>query len=284
MSDISKHLGKTVQYESKYDPSLLVKELRETNRTSQNITSSFAGYDVWNIYEVSFLLDNGYPVNGIGKLVYTSSNDVIVESKSLKLYFFSFNMHKLGSSIEESVEQFEQTVKKDLSELLGVQVEFSFIQKEHKPCNYGFWFDPIEIDYANVDFSVVNEDPSLLKVIDQPTSQHIVSDLMRSNCKITHQPDWADIYIYYKANKTLDLVSLQQYIVSFRNESHFHEECVETIYDRLFKILEPEELVVLGKYTRRGGLDINPIRATSIDLIDEYFIDSSIVNQKTLRQ
>jgi 7-cyano-7-deazaguanine reductase len=288
MSDISTHLGQIVKYEATYNPALLVKELRETNRTDQGITSEFVGHDVWNIYEVSFLTDNGLPVNGIGKLVYPSSNDYIVESKSLKLYFFSYNMEKLGATREEASEKLVSQVTKDLSDLLGVEVNFRFTPSYQT--NVGFihpFQDYITIDnldYSDVVFDSFNEDPSLLQVIDEPGNMMVTTSNFRSNCKVTAQPDLSDIYVRIEGLKLVDERSLLKYLVSFRNENHFHEECIETIYDRLFKLLAPERLLVCGRFTRRGGIDINPVRANYESLIPSGFTHSAAPLYKTLRQ
>lgn len=283
MNDISTHLGKVVQYESSYNPQLLVKEPRINNRTSQNITSDFDGYDVWNIYEISFLLDNGYPVNGIGKLVYKSDSECIVESKSLKLYFFSFNMTRMGSTIDTASKAFIETVTNDLSNLLQTPVEFQLHTDSYN--NFDTFGDDYKtISYQDLDYSIVNEKPELLHATKGQTSEQLHTNIMRSNCKITHQPDWADIYVKYTSNKQLDHGSFLRYIVSFRNENHFHEECIETIFDRLFKLLEPQELLVVGKYTRRGGLDINPVRYHNCYSDVKGFINKNSINVKTLRQ
>lgn len=288
MSDIGKHLGQIVKYESTYNAGLLVKELRETNRTEQGITSEFIGRDVWNIYEVSFLTDSGLPVNGIGKLVYSSDSDCIVESKSLKLYFFSYNMEKLGATRELASKKLTEQVIADLTELLGTKIHFTFTPTNAKNINM---FEPFtqyesidDLDYTGVNFDTVNEDASLLKVVDHKGVQKFTTGNFRSNCKVTSQPDLADIYVMIQGEKTIDPVSLMQYLVSFRNENHFHEECIETIYDRLYKALAPEVLIVSGRFTRRGGIDINPHRVNDERWINLSFTDANVPLVKTLRQ
>lgn len=288
MSDISKHLGQIVKYESTYNAGLLVKELRQTNRTEQGITSEFVGKDVWNIYEVNFLRDNGLPVNGIGKLVYSSDSEYIVESKSLKLYFFSYNMEKLGDTREQAAKKLTEQVIADLTELLGTKVSFTFTPTNEKNIKE---FEPFtqyesidDLDFTGVSFDIVNEDPSLLRVVDYKGVQKFTTSSFRSNCKVTSQPDLADIYVMIQGEKTIDPISLMQYLVSFRNENHFHEECIETIYDRLYKALSPEVLIVTGRFTRRGGIDINPHRVNDERWLNTLFIDPTTTLVKTLRQ
>jgi 7-cyano-7-deazaguanine reductase len=289
MSDISKHLGQIVKYESTYNAGLLVKELRETNRTEQGITSPFVGSDVWNIYEVSFLTDNGLPVNGIGKLVYPSSSHHIVESKSLKLYFFSLNMEKLGATRESAIEKLQTQVVADLTALLDTNIYFEFTPTYSSINAY----DPFvgyqsldNLDYSDMVFDKFNEDAALLVADNAAGTLQVTTANFRSNCKVTSQPDLADIYVYIKGDKLVDKHSLMRYLVSFRNENHFHEECVETIYDRLYKLLAPKELLVCGRFTRRGGIDINPIRANNLDVLlpESAFMDADSILVKTLRQ
>lgn len=300
MSDISKHLGQVSQYSSSYSPDILVRENRTPNREAHNVDpNSFVGFDVWNIYEVSFLTDKGLPVVGYGKLIYPSSNEYIVESKSLKLYFFSYNMEKMGENTDVAIDTVEQQVVIDLSALLEVPVQFKFFKAHEEvvpykpfqltedskiPCKFKD-IDTID-EIENIEFNDFVENKELLKIDHFNIAPHtaITSCLLRSACRITHQPDWGDLYVYYKGGKMLDNKSLIQYIVSFRGEWHFHEEVCEMIYAALLAVLQPEELMVSCLYTRRGGLDINPIRATHSYLLDQGLIDINTVVQKTTRQ
>jgi len=301
MSDISKHLGQVSQYSSSYSPDILVRESRSPNRIAHNVVpDSFVGFDVWNIYEVSFLTDKGLPVVGYGKLIYPSSNEYIVESKSLKLYFFSYNMEKMGENTDAAIDTVEQQVVIDLSALLEVPVQFKFFKAHEEvvpynpfqltedskiPCKFK---DIDTIDgIENIEFNDFVENKELLVV--NPFGKLYIhkavkSCFLRSSCKITHQPDWGDLYVYYKGPNLLDNKSLIQYIVSFRSEWHFHEEVCEMIYAALYEVLQPAELMVSCLYTRRGGLDINPIRATHGYLLDQGLIDINTVVQKTTRQ
>jgi len=304
-SNISKHLGQSSQYKSTYDPSLLVREPRQSNRTHLGIKDDsvpFVGNDTWNAYEISALTDFGLPVTGIAKIVYPCSNKYIVESKSIKLYFNSFNMTKLGSDAEHVRKAIEKQSSEDLSKLLETEVKVKVFSNEailSNPVNTSDeWghdillhekksFITLEEVYPidGVEFSVYNETPKLLKVINSETDDvYYHSALLKSNCRVTSQPDWGDVYIYMKGKKTVDPISLLKYIVSFRDECHFHEEICETIYKRLLDQVQPDELCVRCLYARRGGIDINPERASSAHLLHYSLSDPHIPFAKTPKQ
>ena len=306
-SNINKHLGQSSQYKATYDPSLLVREPRQSNRTHLDLDDDnlpFIGSDTWNAYEVSGLTDNGLPVAGVGKIVYPSDNKYIVESKSFKLYFNSFNGTKLGEDPEEVREKIALKASKDLSDLLQTDVkvhvfsnyevlsdnttaneEWQSIVSKDKPYNEYITLEdvyPIE----EVVFDTYKETPELLKVIeDAPTEWvHYHSALLKSNCRVTSQPDWGDVYIDIKCDNTIDPVSLVKYIVSFRDECHFHEEICETIYKRIWDTLKPEKLAVKCLYARRGGIDINPERVSDADLLHTTLSNTTVSHIKTPKQ
>lgn len=304
-SNISKHLGKTSQYKSTYDPSLLVREPRQSNRTHLDIQDDnppFVGNDTWNAYEVSGLTDYGMPVTGIAKIVYPCSNKYIVESKSIKLYFNSFNMTKLGEDARAVREAISKHAAEDLSKLLETDVQVMVFSNDVILANvsdaYKEWghdiakhknkaFITLEEVYPvdGVEFSVYSETPELLEVLDSEIDEvYYHSALLKSNCRVTSQPDWGDVYIYMKGSKTVDPISLLKYIVSFRDECHFHEEICETIYKRLSDLVRPEKLCVRCLYARRGGIDINPERASSTDLLHNTLRDPNIPFAKTPKQ
>jgi len=306
-SNINKHLGQSSQYKATYDPSLLVREPRQSNRTHLDLDDDnlpFVGSDTWNAYEVSGLTDNGLPVAGVGKIVYPSNNKYIVESKSFKLYFNSFNGTKLGEDPEEVREKIALKASKDLSDLLETDVkvhvfsnyevlsdnttaneEWQSIVSKDKPYNEYITLEdvyPIE----EVVFDTYKETPELLKVIeDAPTEWvHYHSALLKSNCRVTSQPDWGDVYIDIKCDNTIDPISLVKYIVSFRDECHFHEEICETIYKRIWDTLKPEKLAVKCLYARRGGIDINPERVSDADLLHTTLSNTTVSHIKTPKQ
>ncbi len=273
-SSISKHLGQTSQYKATYDPELLVPEPRQSNRTHLGIQDNdlpFGGGDTWNAYEVSGLTHKGLPVAGVGKIYIPCNSLYIVESKSLKLYFNSFNMSKLGDTAEEVREEIQRRVQVDLSKLLGVNVEVKiFSNKEmlNDPTSPKEEWDheryiTIEDEYPVEDmvFDTYQETPELIKVVkNEVGTVRYHSALLKSNCRVTSQPDWGDVYITLEGEYAPDPVSLLEYIVSFRDECHFHEEICEALYKRLLDSCKPDELVVRCLYARRGGIDINPER------------------------
>ena len=304
-SNISKHLGQSSQYKSTYDPSLLVREPRQSNRTHLDIQDDnlpFIGNDTWNAYEVSGLTDYGMPVTGIAKIVYPCSSKYIVESKSIKLYFNSFNMTKLGSDATKVREVIETKAAEDLSKLLETDVkvkvfsndvmlsnvpdafkEWGHDMSRHKSKSYITLEEVYPVD--EVEFSVYSETPELLEVLNSEIEEvYYHSALLKSNCRVTSQPDWGDVYIYMKGSKTVDPISLLKYIVSFRDECHFHEEICETIYKRLYDLVKPDQLCVRCLYARRGGIDINPERASSSNLLHFTLSDPSIPFAKTPKQ
>lgn len=304
-SNISKHLGQSSQYKSTYDASLLVREPRQSNRTHLDIKDEdlpFIGNDTWNAYEVSGLTNHGLPVTGVAKIVYPCSSKYIVESKSIKLYFNSFNMTKLGENAEEVCQIIAKTASKDLSSLLEADVSVavfnnSTVLDDSTSAKVEWGHDvnslkskayiTLEEEYPvdGVEFSVYNETPDLLEVMDSEIDEvYYHSALLKSNCRVTSQPDWGDVYIYIKGSKTVDPISLLKYIVSFRDECHFHEEICETIYKRLYDAIKPEKLCVRCLYARRGGIDINPERASHKDILHYTLSDVNVPYIKTPKQ
>lgn len=297
-SNISKHLGKITGYKCTYDPSLLVKEPRQNNRKHLDIKDEalpFVGYDIWNAYEVSCLTAYGTPIAAIAKIVYPCTSKYIVESKSIKLYLNSFNMEIIEGNIIAVLMKLQDTIAKDLSELLETQVKVYV--RSTKAVSDDLYYPPVfsnkdyptlenTIDVTTIKTSKYVETPSILSAIESTVStvQRFHSALLKSNCRVTSQPDWGDVYIHYKGKWALNPTSILQYIVSFRDECHFHEEICETIYKRFLDRFNPEELVVSCLYVRRGGIDINPTRANKYELLDASLIDEFKYFTKTPRQ
>ena len=304
--NVSKHLGQTSEYKATYDPSLLVREPRQSNRTHLGIKGSnlpFHGNDTWNAYEISALTNNGLPVVGVGKIVYSCDSEYIVESKSIKLYFNSFNMTKLGNTAEDVLDEIGKMAAEDLSKLLETKVLVRvhsnarvlgenniFTAKEEwmhgENCTPSYI--TLEDDYPvkDIKFSVYTETPELLEEIEDAPSEQVYyhSALLKSNCRVTSQPDWGDVYIYIKGKNTIDPISLLHYIVSFRDECHFHEEICEAIYKRIMDVLAPDELSVRCLYARRGGIDINPERASHTKLLHHTLSEVGVPHIKTPKQ
>ena len=274
------------------DSTLLVSVPRILNRTAYEIDESnlpFVGVDAWNAYEFSTLLVNGFPVSGWLKFTYSSESPNIVESKSVKLYLNSYNMAKLVTTTDD-MWQVEEKIASDLSEAVGAEVDV-FVR----------WGDvdtvrPIVGDFTSLEhycnigkmtFDEYNESPNTLQVVPSiGRYEKWRSYSLRSNCRVTNQPDWGDVYVHIKGERAVTPESLLKYIVSMRKENHFHEEIAECIYKRLFDLLQPEELFVACLYTRRGGIDINPIRASDTRVLYKYAAIADVTNfcTKTARQ
>ena len=264
----SKFLGKRVSGSEKYDSSLLVAIPREENRKQYNLQNNnlpFYGWDVWHAYEFSALTEKGIPVTRLMKLKYSCESDFLVESKSLKLYLNSFNMTRFGQNITECLEISKKHIETDMSEKLQTKVEVNFIDNSSEKVQIFQDFNDI-MHFVNENDLIVEkfkEAPEVLETetIGTETEYYLTFDSLRSNCRVTHQPDFGDLYLYYKSKKHIKEDSLIKYLSSFRSEYHFHEECCEMIFKRLFDILNSDDkLFVCALYTRRGGIDICPAR------------------------
>jgi 7-cyano-7-deazaguanine reductase len=276
------------------DPTLLVAVPRHLNRTAYGLDDNnlpFVGRDSWNSYEFSTLLKNGYPISGWLKFVYDCHSPNIVESKSVKLYLNSYNMARLIDTHDE-IYKIEQMIENDLQKATGSNSPVKvclFINPSDTVRPFAGDFISLESYCAveNMSFDRYNESADILDIV--PANEHYAvkrrSHSLRSNCRVTNQPDWGDVYIHMKGKKGVTPESLLQYIISMRKENHFHEEICECIYKRLWDLLEPEELLVGCLYTRRGGIDINPIRASSNSLLyDHSIINAAVPSTKTPRQ
>lgn len=284
------------------DSSLLVAVPRILNRTQYGIDSSnlpFAGVDVWNAYEFSALTNNGYPVVAQLKIVYPAESENIVESKSLKLYLNSFNMARLARAPQEVLSRARATIEEHLTEVLGISsghVYANFFDRNSvsnpaAPFMSRFISLDDYLDVSTLTFDSIGEDPSLLIGQDWvvPGSREICvrSSVLRSNCRVTNQPDWGDVFIYMRSNMSLKYEGLLKYLVSMRTENHFHEEICEAIYMRLNTIFNPDALLVGCLYTRRGGIDINPVRVSSRSLMHSFcpdLVDADVYVEKLWRQ
>ena len=264
----SKFLGKKVEGSEKYDSSLLVAIPREENRKQYDLNSEnlpFNGWDIWHAYEFSSMSENGVPVTRVLKLKYSPLSEFLVESKSLKLYLNSFNMSRFGSSIAECLEICKNKIEQDLSECLKTKVEANFIDNNADKINIFGNFQNIMqfVDENELKVNKFKEAPEVLTTekTDFAKEYFLTFDSLRSNCRVTHQPDFGDLFLYYKSKKHITEASLVKYLSSFRSEFHFHEECCEMIFKRLYDLLDTDdELFVCALYTRRGGIDISPSR------------------------
>jgi len=289
----SKHLGKVggEGYKDTYAPELLVKIPRKLNREGYGLKGDeFVGVDVWNAYEVSAITLKGQPVAGMLKIVCPADSENHVESKSIKLYLNSFNMTRIGETAKECIAGIEARVTRDLSELLEAPITVTFFSSrdEAEILEFEGYTDLADaVDLDQIDFTAFKSDATQLAVEDsedEPKEIKLKSNLLRSNCRVTNQPDWGDIFIRIKGKKLPAADSLAKYIVSHRTVSHFHEEICEMVYKHLIDEYEPDQLMVACLYTRRGGIDINPIRATHSMYIPDFFTEPEYLINKTLRQ
>ena len=290
----STHLGKKVCGSENYDPSLLVAIPRIENRKQYNIENNalpFEGWDIWHAYEFSAMSANGLPITRVLKLKYNCNSEFLVESKSLKLYLNSFNMTRFGSDTAECLEICKLKIQKDLSEKLQTEVTVDFLTEKSPKCEIFSNFQNIIefIDEKILKVEKFKEAPEELETEETSdvNTYYLTFDSLRSNCRVTHQPDFGDAFIYYKSKKHIKEDSLVKYLSSFRSEYHFHEECCEMIYKRLLDLLNPnDELFVCALYTRRGGIDICPSRWSKNCNIEDVkkLIDTTKYARKSIKQ
>lgn len=268
-------LGKKTEYDQSYNPDRLYSIPRAGKRKEIGIDSvilPFSGFDCWNHYEVSWLNEKGKPIAAIAEIYYDCTSPFIVESKSLKLYFNSFNNCKF-----KFIEEVEKIIQNDLEKVIESNVTVIVNQLGHaKQTLIQERFDGECIDDLDIECTQYTVDPNYLSTSNEAVEEKLYSDLLKSNCLVTNQPDWGSIQVIYKGNQ-INREGLLQYLVSFRNHNEFHEQCIERIFVDIMKYCKPTELTVYGRYTRRGGLDINPYRSTKN-------IDLKNINYRLIRQ
>ena len=260
-------LGKNTQYSSEYTADLLQGVPRSLNRDDLALDQSnlpFKGEDVWYGYELSWLNNKGKPVVAVAEFRFDCSSENIVESKSFKLYLNSFNQTRFTS-----IKDVEQILIEDLSKITGTKAKVSLFGVDYCPALEisAMPEQNICIDGEDISIESYHYNASLLAGAqkdqgDEQIEEHLVSHLLKSNCLITDQPDWATVYISYRG-KMINHAVLLEYLISFRQHNEFHEQCVERIYCDLQSYCKLEELTVYARYTRRGGLDINPYRSSN---------------------
>ena len=199
----------------------------------------------------------------IAEITYDCNSPKIIESKSLKLYFNSLNNTKFNN-----IAELEAIVKKDLEERVEADVSVTIHALEKlTDVTIQTSFTGESLDGLDIECSVYQVDPSFLSVHDEPLEETLYSDLLKSNCLVTNQPDWGSIQIAY-IGKKINREGLLKYLISYRNHNEFHEQCIERIFVDIMNYCKPTSLTVYGRYTRRGGLDINPYRTTEKSLFD----------------
>lgn len=256
-------LGQTTEYVDTYRPDLLTPIPRSLGRDAIGV-HNFRGTDVWRLYEITWINERGLPVAAAGEIRVPATSPFIVESKSLKLYIGSLTQTKIAS-----VEEAARLIARDVSACVGAPVEVLIDDLAR-------WEMPVtrvpgivlEAECADLECSVYEPDASLLKAAsDEVVEETLSSNLLRSRCPVTGQPDHASIVISYRGRR-IDRRALLAYIVSFRRHQGFHEQCCEQIHADIMRVLAPEALSVNCCFTRRGGIDISPFRSTTADLPD----------------
>ena len=253
-------LGQKTEYASQYDRTLLQPVPRTLNRDGLGITQNqpfTIGADIWTAYEISWLNEKGLPQVAIADIYLDYQSQNLIESKSFKLYLNSFNQSKFTD-----FNTVQQTMQRDLSECAQGDVKVrlnpvAVYDSQKIDHLQGDCIDEQDIEITSYEF---NADWLKDCVSDEIVEEKLVSHLLKSNCLITNQPDWGTLHIHY-VGKKIDHEKLLRYVVSFRQHNEFHEQCVERIFCDLMHYAKPEKLTVYARYTRRGGLDINPFRS-----------------------
>lgn len=268
-------LGRATQYPSTYNPNLLFAIARQPNREHLGIADSklpFRGYDLWRAYEISWLDNKGKPVVATGEFIVPANSPNIIESKSFKLYLNSFNQTRFENS-----EQVQATLFNDLTKAAGSAV---VVQLAPLSQPEGFAIsNPLGICLDNLDVAIDAYKPNsnLLRAdVKQYVEETLYSDLFKSNCPVTSQPDWGTVVIQYKG-PAIAHTNLLQYLISFREHEGFHEDCTEQVFCDLKKQCQPQSLSVMIHFLRRGGLEINPVR--SMDPVQVDFPANRFVRQ-----
>jgi 7-cyano-7-deazaguanine reductase len=262
-------LGKASVYSGEYDSRLLCPFPRQVKRDVIGVTAElpFGGYDIWNAYELSWLDLKGKPVVAMGEFHFPCESPNLIESKSFKLYLNSFNQTRLADST-----QLEERLIEDLSCAAGAPVRLRLLASEQFSSEQISRLPGDCIDGLDIEVASYALDPALLENAADPmrlVAEDLHSHLLKSNCLVTNQPDWGSVLIRYRGGK-IDREALLRYLISFRQHNEFHEQCVERIFVDLLRYCQPQQLTVYARYTRRGGLDINPFRSNFETRIGNY--------------
>lgn len=262
-------LGQAVRYQDHYCPQLLFAVPRQPKRDELGLRAAqplpFFGVDVWHAFEISWLDARGKPVVALGRFAVPANSPCLVESKSLKLYLNSLNQTNFPDARAVAA-----TIAADLSRAAGAPVQVELLPLHDAPARHfaappeGVCVDGLEIDVDTYDAPRA----AFLRVHEEAPQvcETLYSQLLKSNCLITRQPDWGTLVVRY-CGRPIDREGLLRYVISFRQHCEFHEQCVERIFCDLQSRCAPRELTVYARYTRRGGLDINPLRSTRADFV-----------------
>lgn len=287
LNDIAaKSLGDSTSYaifSDTFDSSLLNPLPRQLARDSHNIIFEGVGFDVWHCYESTFLLNSGKPVSGTLKFVYPASSPYIIESKSMKLYLNSFDMCRMGSTTEEAILNYTNQIKKDLEHILNTSVAINFFDDQaHKisvksnlltGCQFIDIDDSIEFNDFKGKFNHIEFSEEL--------SGNYYTNVLRSRCRHTKQKDTGTAaMMQYNPASSVTADSFFRQVVSLREVDEFHEFCAEKLFSSVIEKNPKHDFCIVLLYSRRGSLDINPVRATDSRFIDKDLIDVYSLTEK----
>jgi 7-cyano-7-deazaguanine reductase len=267
-------LGKSSAYQTEYAPELLFPIPRQQKRDELNISGTlpFFGVDIWNAYEISWLNLRGKPQVAIATITVPADSPNIIESKSFKLYLNSFNQTRLANT-----DALLTLLRADLSAAVGAPVHIALTTPDAFATVKMGELDGLLLDRLDIEVDQYTPSPALLSANfeEAMVEETLASHLLKSNCLVTGQPDWASVQIHY-VGPQIDQEGLLRYLIGFREHNEFHEQCVERIFMDIMRQCKPTKLAVYARYTRRGGLDINPWRTN--------FSTSRPLNLRTARQ
>ncbi len=257
-------LGRPASYCDQYDAGLLFPFSRQGKRDEIGVDLQhtgalpFMGADLWTAYELSWLNLRGKPQLALASITVPCESPNIIESKSFKLYLNSFNMSRF-----ESADAVRELLVNDLSAACGQRVGVKLVQPELFDAQPIHELSGLNLDRLDIDVTHYAPAPELLSADhdETPVTETLTSGLLKSNCLVTGQPDWGSVQISY-TGAPIDQAGLLAYLISYRNHNEFHEQCVERIFMDLWTRCKPTRLQVYARYTRRGGLDINPFRTS----------------------
>lgn len=252
-------LGKSSAYRTQYAPELLFPIPRQPKRDELGLTGSlpFFGVDIWNAYELSWLNMRGKPQVAIATFSVPADSPNLIESKSFKLYLNSFNQTRLANA-----DALLALLREDVSHAAGAPVHVSLTMQEGFASLKMGELEGLLLDRLDVEIDDYSPTPALLSAArdEAPVEETFVSHLLKSNCLVTGQPDWGSVQIHYVGSQ-IEQEGLLKYLIGFREHNEFHEQCVERIFMDILRQCAPQKLSVYARYTRRGGLDINPWRS-----------------------
>jgi|SRR5690625_2533051 len=250
-------LGQSVAYTTQYNPKLLFGLPRQQQRKQLNLPTQWHGEDIWHAYELSWIEPDKRPAVALSRFSIPHDSPSLIESKSLKLY-----LNSLNETVFQSKQELKNCIKNDLSQIAQAPVKVEIASVDAAPTFMPTHLKGEVIDQAPFKNRYATPKASLLKTLNSEVNDEtLISHLLKSNCLITQQPDWASLLIRYSGAQ-IDRSALLEYIVSYRNHNEFHEHCVERIFCDVYHQCQPKKLFVQALYTRRGGLDINPWRST----------------------